>query len=101
MKFYSTKTYKLYDDIKELQDAEKRFDEEEKKKRAALEEKKRKKEELKNKHSERIKEIETLLIKKQEIDKEIKEKINSFVKDYGYYQFSVENHNNDFLTFDF
>lgn len=43
MKFYSTKTYKLYDDIKELQDAEKRFDEEEKKKRAALEEKKRKK----------------------------------------------------------
>lgn len=101
MKYYSTKTYKLYDNVKDLQDAEKHFDEEEKKKRAAIEEKKKKKEELKNKRSERVKEIETLLMKKQELDKEIKEKINSFVKDYGYYQISVENYSNDFLTFNF
>ena len=82
MKIFSEKTNQYYPTVAECEDAEVKFDEEQKQLVAQ-------KEALAQNRKERAKEIEELFSKRSTIDKEIKEKLNAFTKDYGSFHMTV------------
>lgn len=84
MKYFSEKTKKFYEDEKACVDAEKTFDEEQAKieaERKALAEARK----------ERAKELEDLYAQRNAIDKEIVEKRNAFIRDYGSFHMTIRN----------
>ena len=91
MKYYSTVLKKFFDDADTLTLAEKDFEESREKER-----KERKL--LKAEKKSRADEIEALIKKRDDIEKEIRELTNQFVKDYGSFHYSQYREYNPTLT---
>lgn len=80
MKYFSEKTKKMYDSVKDLEAAELDFDE-----KAAAEQKKR------EAKAARAKEIDEAYKAAQEAIKKHNDLVNAFIKDYGVYHRSESN----------
>ena len=83
MKYYSEELKKLFDDEKSLKEAEIAAAKEAK-------EAKEKKEALIAARKDRAAEIEDLIKHRAKLDKEIKEKLSDFTKDYGSFHYSYK-----------
>jgi len=83
MKYYSEDLKKLFDSEEALATAEQEH-------KDALIAKEKKDQELKKVRADKAEEIEILLKKRHELDKEISEKIDAFVKDYGSFHYSIK-----------
>ena len=86
MKYYSESLKKLFDSEEEALEAEKTAEKEAKEKKAMVEIRKKQR-------AEDAKEVEDALKKVKEAEDEYHEKLNDFIKKYGYFHYSSKDAN--------
>lgn len=85
MKYYSEKTQRIYDDVEQLEAAEKELAQKERERAAKEKEKADKRKALQEQRSARAKEVEEAFGAADKAYNEANEKLSKFIKEYGAY----------------